>query len=223
MKSGMLAAEAAFAALAASPAGAGAPPPAPVDLSSYEAALRSSWVHDELHAARNIRPAFSLLGGLPGGLAYAAVDTYLLRGRAPWTLRHRRPDHEALRPAAECHPRPYPPPDGRLTFDIPTSLNRSGTSHDHDQPPHLRLRNPKVPAAVNLPIYGGPEARYCPAGVYEYVEEGGEGGAGGAQGARLQINAQNCVHCKACDIKDPGQNIQWTPPEGGGGPQYSVM
>ena len=238
MKSGMLAAEAAFAALAAAPAGARAA--APVDLSSYEDALRASWVYDELHAARNIRPSFNIFGGLLGGLAYSALDTYLLRGAAPWTLRHRRADHEYLRPAAECAPRAYPKPDGLLTFDVATSLHRSGTNHDHDQPPHLRLRNPKVPLVVNLPVYGGPEAMYCPAGVYEYVpaadgelaaslpageaagrEAGQQGGT--APRLRLQINAQNCLHCKACDIKDPSQNIQWTAPEGGGGPQYTVM
>lgn len=212
MKSGMLAAEATHAALAAVPAGGRRP----LDLSSYEAALQKSWVHEELHRARNIRPSFGLGAGLWGGIAYSAVDTYLLRGGAPWTLRHRHADHEALRPAAQSAPIDYPRPDGVLTFDLPTSLFRSGTNHEHDQPCHLQLRNPKIPAAVNLPIYGGPEARYCPAGVYEYVTDGPDGEP------RLQINAQNCLHCKACDIKDPTQNIRWTCPEGGGGPAYTV-
>jgi len=214
MKSGMLAAEAAFKAHRAREAAAVA---RPADLSSYEDAVRTSWIHSELHGVRNVRPGFSHFGGLWGGVAHAAVDTYLLRGRAPWTLHHRRSDNEALRPLEECTPIEYPRPDGELTFDIPTSLHRSGTNHDHDQPPHLRLRNAKVPLAVNLPIYGGPEARYCPAGVYEYVADETSGRQ------QLQINAQNCLHCKACDIKDPNQNIQWTTPEGGGGPAYTLM
>eukprot|EP00887_Chlorella_sp_A99_P007481 scaffold2.g7481.t1 len=216
MKSGMLAAEATHAALAAVPAGGRRP----LDLSSYEAALQKSWVHEELHRARNIRPSFGLGAGLWGGIAYSAVDTYLLRGGAPWTLRHRHADHEALRPAAQSAPIDYPRPDGVLTFDLPTSLFRRalagvGVVQSHS-PCHGRLRNPKIPAAVNLPIYGGPEARYCPAGVYEYVTDGPDGEP------RLQINAQNCLHCKACDIKDPTQNIRWTCPEGGGGPAYTV-
>lgn len=216
MKSGMLAAEAAFAALEAAPA----PARSPLDLSAYETAVRESWVGDELRAVRNLRPGFGLGGGLPLGLVHAAVETYVLRGGAPWTLRHGHADHETLRPAAECTPIKYPPPDGVTTFDLATSLYRSGTTHEHDQPAHLRLRNAKIPAAVNLPIYGGPEARYCPAGVYEYVVPD----AGSADSApRLQINAQNCLHCKACDIKDPTQNIQWTTPEGGGGPAYTAM
>ena len=212
MKSGMLAAESAFQSLTAPARSLG-----PVNLSSYEDSFKNSWIHTELHAARNLRPGFSHLGGLWGGLAYAALDTYILRSNAPWTLHHRKPDNEALRPARECSPIDYPRPDGELTFDLPTSLHRSGTNHEHDQPPHLRLRNPKVPEVLNLPIYDGPEARYCPAGVYEYVPEGEKGTL------KLQINAQNCLHCKACDIKDPNQNIEWTPPEGGGGPSYTLM
>ncbi|PSC72345.1 Electron transfer flavo -ubiquinone mitochondrial [Micractinium conductrix] len=210
MKSGMLAAEAAFDAMATAQAGR------PLDLSAYETKLRSSWVETELYKERNIRPSFSLGAGLWGGVAYSAVDTYLLRGGAPWTLRHRYADHEKLKPAAGFSPKEYPKPDGKLTFDINTSLFRSQTNHEHDQPPHLRLANPKLPAVLNLPIYAGPEARYCPAGVYEYVA-----GEDGRQ--QLQINAQNCLHCKACDIKDPSQNIRWTVPEGGGGPSYTLM
>ncbi|KAI3438297.1 hypothetical protein D9Q98_000731 [Chlorella vulgaris] len=212
MKSGMLAAEAAFNAMVKAPAGSRAP----LDLSAYGTSLRNSWVDTELHRERNIRPSFGLGGGLWGGLAYSAVQTYLLRGKEPWTLRHRYADHEKLKLAADCTPREYPKPDGEITFDINTSLYRSQTNHEHDQPSHLKLVNPKLPEVVNLPMYDGPEQRYCPAGVYEWPV--------GDDGRRhLQINAQNCLHCKACDIKDPLQNIRWTVPEGGGGPSYTVM
>ncbi|KAK9836020.1 hypothetical protein WJX81_006596 [Elliptochloris bilobata] len=210
MKSGMLAADAAFDALTSGAAAAGMP----ADLAAYEPALRESWVGEELEKVRNIRPGFRF--GLYPGLAHAAVDTYLLRGRAPWTLRQRHADHEALRPAAEFAPRSYPAPDNEVTFGMADSLFRSGTNHGHDEPAHLRLLNPGVPSVINLPVYAGPESRYCPAGVYEYV-------AGEVGGERLQINAQNCLHCKACDVKDPLQNIRWTVPEGGGGPAYNVM
>ena len=147
-------------------------------------------------------------------MAYSALDTYVLRGKAPWTLRH-RPDHLQLKPAAECQPILYPKPDGQLTFDRLSSVFLSNTNHEEDQPCHLTLRDAHVPVALNLARYAGPEARYCPAGVYEFVEEGGE--------SRLQINAQNCVHCKTCDIKDPSQNINWVTPEGSGGPNYPNM
>ncbi|KAI8470583.1 MAG: hypothetical protein J3K34DRAFT_451770 [Monoraphidium minutum] len=238
MKSGMLAAEAAFEELAKTPAG----DKAPVTPRSYQQRLETSWVWSELERERNIRPAFRW--GLLAGMANAALTTYITRGKEPWTLRTRHPDHEALRPAKDCAPIDYPRPDGAVTFDIPTSLFRSGTNHDHDQPPHLQLKSPGVPEVVNLPFYDGPEARYCPAGVYEYVEDGAAaaavagpsgssssgGGGGGAAAAggggprrRLQINAQNCLHCKACDVKDPRQNIKWTVPEGGGGPNYTIM
>ncbi|EIE22000.1 hypothetical protein COCSUDRAFT_37226 [Coccomyxa subellipsoidea C-169] len=210
MKSGMLAAEAAFTELTSTSAESGAA----ADLAAYEDALKASWVWEELERERNIRPSFHF--GFWPGLALSAVDTILLRGRAPWTLRHRHADHEALQPASGFAPREYPAPDGQVTFALNDSLYRSGTNHDHDQPAHLRLRNAGVPAAVNWPIYAGPEGRYCPAGVYEYAtdEHGRE---------KLQINAQNCLHCKACDIKDPTQNIRWTTPEGGGGPAYTMM
>lgn len=225
MKSGMLAADAVFEGLQRANEQQGKEESSykhvnnnqTIDLSSYEAKLRNSWVHDELWAVRNIRPAFSRFGGLPGGMLHAALDTYIFWGKAPWTLRTRAHDREAMVPAASRRAPEYPKPDGRLTFDIPTSLHRSGTNHDHDQPCHLKLRNPKLPSVVNVPIYGGPEARYCPAGVYEYVPV--DSGAS----RQLQINAQNCLHCKACDIKDPSGNIVWTPPEGGGGPGYTVM
>ena len=198
MKSGMLAAEALLAG----------------DLPSYQARLKASWVHDELHRVRNIRPAFTR--GLWAGLAYSAVETYILRGRAPWTFAHHA-DHAQLKPAAACAPIAYPAPDGVLTFDRLSSVYLSNTNHEEDQPAHLTLKDASVPVALNLTTYAGPEARFCPAGVYEYVDD--EQG----EGQRLQINAQNCVHCKTCDIKDPSQNIVWVTPEGGGGPVYSGM
>ena len=203
MKTGMLAAEAVAAALGA------AQPPL---LDDYPEMLRASWVWDELRGVRNIRPGFARFG-LWGGLVNAAVDTYVLRGRAPWTLRHRHTDNETLVPADRAPRIAYPKPDGVLTFDRLSSVFISNTNHEENQPAHLRLRDPSVAVDINLARYGGPEARYCPAGVYEFV--GVEEGA-----ARLQINAQNCVHCKTCDIKDPTQNIDWTVPEGGGGPAY---
>ena len=206
MKSGMLAAESVFAALGRDDA--------PAVLEDYERALRDSWVMAELRAARNVRPAFHR--GLLAGLAYSGLDTYVLRGRAPWTFHH-HPDHESLRKAAECAPIAYPKPDGEVTFDRLSSVFLSGVGHEEDQPVHLHLRRPEVAIDVNLALYDAPEQRYCPAGVYEIVRD--------AEGAnpRLQINAANCVHCKTCDIKDPSQNIDWVPPEGGGGPNYPNM
>jgi electron-transferring-flavoprotein dehydrogenase len=206
MKTGMLCAEAAFAALAKEgPVG---------ELAAYPAQLKQSWVWDELYGVRNIRPAFR--GGLYVGLAYAALDTYLLRGRAPWTFGHHH-DHESLRRADESAPIAYPKPDGVISFDRLSSVYLSNTNHEENQPAHLRLRDFRVPVAHNLALYDAPEQRYCPAGVYEIVRDG-DGGA-----PRLQINAQNCVHCKTCDIKDPSQNIDWVVPEGGGGPNYPNM
>jgi electron-transferring-flavoprotein dehydrogenase len=204
MKSGMLAAEAAFEALAE--------PDAPPVLAAYPEAFRTSWAHQELHLARNIRPSFRF--GLFGGLAYSALDAYVLRGRAPWTMRH-HPDHAQISPARNFQPIDYPKPDGKLTFDRLSSVYISNTNHDDDQPCHLRLLDPEVPVRLNLAEYAGPEQRYCPAGVYEFVEEGGQ--------PRLQINFQNCVHCKTCDIKDPRQNIKWVVPQGGDGPNYVGM
>ena len=204
MKSGMLAAEAAFEALAQ----ADAPPL----LDRYPEAFRSSWAHQELYLARNIRPSFRF--GLFGGLAYSGLDAYVLRGRAPWTMHH-HPDHTRLKPAREFRPIDYPKPDGRLSFDRLSSVYISNTNHDDDQPCHLRLLDPEVPIRLNLAEYDAPEQRYCPAGVYEIVQESGE--------PRLQINFQNCVHCKTCDIKDPAQNIKWVVPQGGDGPNYVGM
>ncbi len=203
MKSGMLAAEAVADALERN---------RPAEPDTYEARFRESWLYEELHSARNIRPSFAKLG-LYGGMAYSALDTYLLRGRAPWTMHHAHADHEGLRLAKEAPRIAYPKPDGKLTFDRLSSVFISNTNHAEDQPPHLQLSEPGRWLGVNWSEYASPESRYCPAGVYEAV--------GVEQGEpRLQINAQNCVHCKTCDIKDPTQNINWGTPEGGGGPNY---
>jgi len=204
MKSAMVAAEAVFAHLTGNVQG-------PVE--TYPPALARSWVWPELKAVRNIRPAFR--HGLWAGLAHAALDTYIFRGRAPWTLRH-RPDHESLKPAARSRPIAYPKPDGQVTFDRLSSVYLSNTNHEENQPVHLQLKDPSLPIEVNLRLYDAPEQRYCPAGVYEIVLD--------AEGKpRLQINAQNCVHCKTCDIKDPLQNINWVVPQGGEGPNYPNM
>jgi electron-transferring-flavoprotein dehydrogenase len=205
MKSGMLAAEAAAAALAE---GAEA---APAVLDRYPAALEASWVWPELQAVRNIRPGFAKWG-LWGGLMNAAAETFLFRGKAPWTLAHHA-DHKATKPADQCQKIEYPRPDGVLTFDRLSSVFLSNTNHEEDQPAHLKLRDPSLWRPVNWDRFRSPESRYCPAAVYEAVGE--EEGA-----PRLVINAQNCVHCKTCDIKDPDQNIDWCTPEGAGGPNY---
>jgi electron-transferring-flavoprotein dehydrogenase len=181
-------------------------------LDAYPEALKKSWVYDELHKVRNIRPAFRF--GLWAGMLYAALDTFLLRGRAPWTFHHHK-DNESLKLAAESQKIDYPKPDGVLTFDRMSSVFLSSTNHAEDQPAHLTLKDKTIPVEFNLKNYAAPEQRYCPAGVYEIVTEN--------NAPRLQINAQNCVHCKTCDIKDPKQNIVWVTPEGGGGPNYSGM
>ncbi|MGE0415556.1 MAG: electron transfer flavoprotein-ubiquinone oxidoreductase [Acetobacteraceae bacterium] len=203
MKSGMVAAEAVAQALANGE---------PAELTAYPEMLQRSWLWEELHGVRNIRPGFAKFG-LWGGLLYAGLDTYLFRGKAPWTLRHQHKDNEVLLEADMAPKIEYPKPDGVLTFDRNSSVFISNTNHEENQPAHLTLRDQDVPVAVNLARFGGPEARFCPAGVYEFVgvDEGEP---------RLQINAQNCVHCKTCDIKDPTQNINWVTPEGGGGPNY---
>jgi len=201
MKSGMLAAEAVAAALKDQAA---------VTPVAYEEALRASWVWPELARARNIRPGFSHFG-LWGGLFHAALDTYLFRGQAPWTLHHRHSDNTTLLPADAAPRIAYPKPDGILTFDRLSSVFVSNTNHEEDQPPHLRLGEPARAITENWRRFRSPETRYCPAGVYEIVGDGSPA---------LVINAQNCVHCKTCDIKDPTQNIDWVVPEGGGGPNY---
>ena len=206
MKSGMTAAEAIFEALEAM-----APGHEPV---SYPDRLQQSWLWPELYKVRNIRPGFGK--GLWLGLAYAAIDTYLMRGRAPWTLKNHH-DHKALKKASEAPKIDYPKPDNVISFDRNSSVYLSGTNHEENQPAHLTLKDTSVPISHNLALYDAPEQRYCPAGVYEIVRGDDEGDA------RLQINAQNCVHCKTCDIKDPTQNIVWVTPEGGGGPNYPNM
>ncbi|XP_045116407.1 electron transfer flavoprotein-ubiquinone oxidoreductase, mitochondrial-like [Portunus trituberculatus] len=184
---------------------------------SYETTLRDSWVWKELHAVRNVRPSFHTPLGLYGGLMYTGLFYVLGRGKEPWTLKHGVRDAERLRPASEAKPIAYPKPDGEVSFDLLSSVALTGTNHDHDQPPHLTLRNDSVPVERNHGVYDGPEGRFCPAGVYEYVPvESGDG-------VRLQINAQNCIHCKTCDIKCPSQNINWVVPEAGGGPAYDGM
>jgi electron-transferring-flavoprotein dehydrogenase len=202
MKSGMVAAEAVFRRLS----GDGS--------AEVGRAIRDSWVWDELRRVRNIRPSFRW--GLYAGLAYSAFDTYVLRGAAPWTF-HNHADYTQLTPAKAARPIDYPNPDGRITFDRLSSVFISNTNHEEDQPPHLKLREPGKAIAVNYRLYDSPEQRYCPAGVYEIVRPEG------AEEPYLQINAQNCVHCKTCDIKDPEQNIDWAVPEGGGGPNYPNM
>ena len=206
MKSGMLAAEAIFESLETLQAGD--------EPASYASRLEDSWLWAELYKVRNIRPGFAK--GLWLGLAHAALDTYLFFGKAPWTLRHHA-DHENLKLASDAPKIDYPKPDGIVSFDRNSSVFLSGTNHEENQPAHLTLKDTSVPISHNLALYDAPEQRYCPAGVYEIVknDDGGD--------PRLQINAQNCVHCKTCDIKDPSQNIVWVSPEGGGGPKYPNM
>jgi len=207
MKTGMLAAEAAFDALTVGNA--------PAELVAYADAFEKSWVYDELKQARNVRPAFKW--GLWAATLYTGIDQLLFRGRAPWTLSHAHADHESLKKADDCVPIDYPKPDGEITFDRLTNVSFSATNHEEDQPVHLTLKDADVPINYNLATYDAPEQRYCPAGVYEIIP--GDSDAG----PRLQINAQNCVHCKTCDIKDPTQNIDWVTPQGGEGPNYPNM
>jgi len=210
MKTGMLAAEVAFAAL-----GEGRQRDT---LAAYDDAWKQSWVYEDLWKVRNVKPG--LKWGLWAGMVHGGAHMWLadlgLGALTPWTLRHASADHATLRPAAAMPRIDYPKPDGVLTFDRLSSVFLSNTNHEEDQPAHLTLRDPALPVAVNLATYDGPESRYCPAGVYEFVDAE-------AGGKRLQINAQNCVHCKTCDIKDPRQNIRWVTPEGGGGPNYPGM
>ncbi len=207
MKSGMLAAEAIHARLAAGSEGGEAVP-------EYLEKFESSWLHAELKRSRNAAPAMHKFGMLAGA-AFTWVDQTLFGGKLPFTLKDPVPDHATLKPAAQCKPIDYPKPDGKLTFDKLSSVFLSNTNHEEDQPVHLLLTDPSIPIQRNLPEYAEPAQRYCPAGVYEVVEEGGK--------PEFKINAQNCVHCKTCDIKDPAQNITWVVPEGGGGPTYPNM
>ena len=206
IKTGMLAAEAAYDALQAGRQHD--------ELSAYPEAFQKSWLFTELNKARNFKQWFKK--GRTVGTLMTGVEQFLLRGHVPWTIRRTAADHTYLKPAAECKPIQYPKPDGKLTFDRLSSVFISNTNHEENQPAHLTLKDASVPVGINLAKFAGPEARYCPAGVYEYVKNED-------QSDRLQINAQNCVHCKTCDIKDPTQNIVWVTPEGGGGPNYSGM
>ncbi|GAB3130369.1 electron transfer flavoprotein-ubiquinone oxidoreductase [Novispirillum itersonii] len=207
MKSGMVAAEAIFEALKADAA-------AGKEVTAYTDMMKKSWVWPELHEVRNIRPSFHK--GLLFGLGYSALSTYVFKGKEPWTFRN-HDDHTCLRPASEMPKIEYPKPDGVVSFDKLSSVFLSSTNHEEDQPCHLTLKNKDVPVGVNLKVFDGPEQRFCPAGVYEYVDDAA------TNGKRLQINAQNCVHCKTCDIKDPTQNINWVVPQGGEGPNYPNM
>ena len=206
IKTGMLAAEAAFEAVVAGRQHD--------ELTAYPAAFEASWLHTELNKDRNFKNWFKK--GLTVATLMNGFEQFVLRGHIPWTLRRDKPDHAYLKPAAQCTPIDYPKPDGKLTFDRLSSVFISNTNHEEQQPAHLTLKDASVPVGINLSIYAGPEARYCPAGVYEYVKNDDNSD-------RLQINAQNCVHCKTCDIKDPTQNIVWVTPEGGGGPNYAGM
>lgn len=205
MKSGMLAAESIAENLAQLNQ--------PIELVSYPEKIKNSWLYKELYQVRNIRPSFKY--GLWPAMLYSAVDQYILRGKAPWTFKHQS-DHSQLKSKHCFKPIDYPKPDGKLTFDKPSSVYLAGTFHEENQPCHLQLSNEKVAIEVNYQKYGSPETRYCPAGVYEIIYDE-------QQQPSLQINSQNCIHCKTCDIKDPYQNITWVPPEGGGGPSYTNM
>jgi electron-transferring-flavoprotein dehydrogenase len=207
MKCGMIAADAFGEALLGGAAGGD-------ELAAFPDAFKASWLYDELYRSRNFGPAIHKFGAFFGG-AFNYIDQNWFRGKLPLTLHDTTPDHAALKPAAESVKIEYPRPDGKLSFDKLSSVFLSSTNHEEDQPVHLVLKDPSVPLARNLPLYDEPAQRYCPAGVYEIVGEG--------EARRFQINAQNCVHCKTCDIKDPAQNINWVAPEGSGGPNYAGM
>ncbi|KAF2191215.1 electron transfer flavo protein-ubiquinone oxidoreductase-like protein [Zopfia rhizophila CBS 207.26] len=209
MRSGMLAAEATWEALKVN-ADEGS-----VFLYGYEDKLRSSSIWSELKQVRNMRPSFHNPLGLYGFLLYSGLEAYVLRGKSPWTLKHGKPDHVVTKAADQCKRIEYPKPDGKISFDILTSVSRSGTNHEEDQPVHLQVKDWDKHAQMEWPKYKGVENRFCPAGVYEYVEDDSKD-----LGIRFQINAQNCVHCKTCDIKVPDQDINWTTPQGGEGPKY---
>lgn len=206
IKTGMMAADAAFDALVADRQRD--------ELSAYPVAFEQSWLHEELNKARNFKQWFKK--GLTVATLMTGIEQKLLGGKMPWTIHRKKADHECLLPASQCQPIVYPKPDGKLTFDRLSSVFISNTNHEENQPAHLTLKDPSVPVGINLSEYAGPEQRYCPAGVYEFVKNDDDS-------ERLQINAQNCVHCKTCDIKDPTQNIVWVTPEGGGGPNYPNM
>ena len=206
MKSGMLAAETVFDAIQNNNLDA--------DLETYEETFDSSWIQTDLYKSRNMTPLLHKYGTWIGGILMA-IEQFLFRGRYPFTLTHKTPDYACMKKASECEKIDYPKPDGKISFDKLSSVFLSNTNHEEDQPCHLTLKDSSIPINVNLPTYDEPAQRYCPAGVYEVVEKDGE--------HKFQINAQNCVHCKTCDIKDPSQNIVWITPEGMGGPNYPNM
>ena len=208
MKSGMLAGEAVYQAVKSGSKGGD-------ELHGYTAACKASWLYQELYTARNVMPAQHKFGLFPGAV-FAWIDQYIFRGRLPFTLKDPAPDHSRLKPADKTRKPEYPKPDGVLSFDKLSSVFLTATNHEEDQPCHLQLGDDSIPMNSNYPLYDEPAQRYCPAGVYEVVED-----ADGAK--RFQINAQNCIHCKTCDIKDPAQNINWVTPEGAGGPNYGAM
>ena len=205
MKSGIVASENVFRKLEQNLEG--------IELEDFQSEFNNSWAGKELKAARNVRPSFKY--GLKLGTILTGIDQIILRGKAPWTLKHGEPDHCSLQEKTKAKKIDYPKPDGKITFDRLTNVSFSSTYHEENQPVHLKISDEKIPIDTNLALYDSPEQRYCPAGVYEIVNDEGLD--------RLQINAQNCIHCKTCDIKDPSQNINWITPEGGGGPNYTGM
>lgn len=224
MRSGMLAAEAAYSALSTLSESAATTAESTngdtIFLFDYEDKLRKSSIWSELHQVRNMRPSFHSPLGLYGGIAYSGLEAFILRGKSPWTLKHKEPgDHATTRTADQCSKITYDKPDNEISFDILTSVNRTGTNHEEDQPSHLQVKDWEKHGAEMWPKYKGLENRFCPAGVYEYVEDA-KGGDAGETGMKFQINAQNCIHCKTCDIKAPAQDINWQTPQGGEGPKY---
>jgi electron-transferring-flavoprotein dehydrogenase len=205
MKSGIVASENVFRKLEQNLEG--------IELEDFQSEFNNSWAGKELKAARNVRPSFKY--GLKLGTILTGIDQIILRGKAPWTLKHGEPDHCSLQEKTKAKKIDYPKPDGKITFDRLTNVSFSSTYHEENQPVHLKISDEKIPIDTNLALYDSPEQRYCPAGVYEIINDEGLD--------RLQINAQNCIHCKTCDIKDPSQNINWITPEGGGGPNYTGM
>ncbi|XP_017887860.1 electron transfer flavoprotein-ubiquinone oxidoreductase, mitochondrial isoform X2 [Ceratina calcarata] len=214
MKSGMLAAESVVEAIINTESNPS--PTKGLEPVTYTEKIKNSWIYKELKAVRNMRPSFHTSLGIYGGVLYSGFSM-LIGGREPWTLSHGGPDYKKLKSASECTPIEYPKPDNEVSFDLLSSVALTGTNHEGDQPPHLTLADDSIPVKMNLAKFAGPEGRFCPAGVYEFVP------LETSNGERLQINAQNCIHCKTCDIKDPSQNINWVVPEGGGGPAYNGM
>jgi electron-transferring-flavoprotein dehydrogenase len=222
----MLAAEAVYEALVAeggaegtvANSGACDPDVNPIEVTAYESSLRKSWINEELYVIRNTHAAFH--GGVAAGMVHTALSSFITKGREPWTLKNNVPDSAKTGLAKSFKEIQYPKPDGVLSFDLLTNLQKSGTSHDHDQPSHLKIKEhlKDVPSDVSITEYAGPEQRFCPAGVYEYTDPNPETGR-----QSLVINAQNCVHCKSCSIKTPNEYILWTTPEGTGGPAYTLM